>query len=150
MSAGNFIPFKKAPYRMLRQELDWLTPGAGTWKAALLTSAYTPDANAHDAWDDVSAHECADGDYARQNLASRTITQDGSNRTVFDAADVDFGNAVSIAARYMVLFLDTGTPATSYLFGYVDLNDGGSGNVESTNDDFDVGFNASGIYRVTP
>jgi len=69
---------------------------------------------------------------------------------IFDADDVDFGDSVSISARYLVLWVDTGTGSTSYLMGYVDLNDGGSSNVSSTNSDFDIQWSSSGIYQIKP
>lgn len=148
MTVGNFTAQASFVYRVARGDIDFLTD---TIMAMLLDNAYTPTA-AHDALDDVSAQEVNAGtypDYARQTLASKTITQDGSLRTVFDAADVDFGNAVTISARYMMLFKDSGVAGTSYLLGYIDLNSGGSANVSSVAGDFDVGFNASGIYRIT-
>lgn len=73
-----------------------------------------------------------------------------AQRVTFDANDVDFGDSVSISARYLVLWLDTGTSGTSYLMGYVDLNDGGTGNVSSTNSDFDVSWATEGIYQIKP
>ena len=150
MAVGNFIPYDSFVYRVARGDFDFLVD---TVKMLLLDNAYTPLPAAHDALDDISANEVDDGvftDYAQQTLAGKTITQDGSTRTVFDANDVDFGNAVTITARYAVIFKDSGTPATSWLMGYIDLNDGGSTAVSSTASDFDVGFNAAGIYRIDP
>lgn len=147
MAAGNFIPYDEFVFRFARQEFNFLN---GTIEALLLDNAYTPDTAAHTVLGDVTGQEITDTDYARQTLANNTITQDGSGRTVFDADDVDFGNAVSIAARYMVIVLNTGVASTSYLMGYVDLNDGGTGNVSSTNSDFDVAFSANGIHRIDP
>ena len=147
MAAGNFIPYDEFVFRLAQQEFDFLN---GTMEAILLDDAYTPDTAAHTVIGDISSQEISDTDYSRQTLANKSITQDGSGRTVFDADDVDFGNSVSISARYMVLALNTGTGSTSYLMGYVDLNDGGTGNVSSTNSDFDVAFSADGIYRIDP
>jgi len=147
MAAGNFIPYDEFVFRLAQQEFDFLN---GTMEAILLDDAYTPDTAAHTVIGDISSQEIGDTDYSRQTLANKSITQDGSGRTVFDADDVDFGNSVSISARYMVLALNTGTGSTSYLMGYVDLNDGGTGNVSSTNSDFDVAFSADGIYRIDP
>lgn len=147
MAAGTAQPYNKGLYHMLRQEADFL---GGTVKMALLDNAHTPDLVNDEFFDDVSADECADGDYAQQTLGTKTITQNGSGHTVLDAADVDFGNAVTIAARYAVIYIDTGTPATSTLLFLIDLNDGGSANVSSTNSDFDVGFAGTGIYVVDP
>ena len=147
MAAGNFIPYRSFVLKTARQEFDFL---GATIQALLANVGYTPNVATHDALDDVTANEIADAGYARQTLGGKTIAVDGSGRTVWDANDVDFGNAVTLAAKYMILFLSTGTPATSWLMGYVDLNDGVGSNVQSTSSDFDVGFNAAGIYRITP
>jgi hypothetical protein len=146
MAAGAFLPYQSFVYRTARGDIAWLTD---TIKALLATSTYTPNAATHTTLSDIT-NECADSGYARQTLGSKTITLDGSGRTVWGAAGLDFGNTVTIAGRYVVLFKDTGTAGTSYLCGYVDLNNGGSGNVSSVNSDFDLAWNASGIYRITP
>lgn len=104
MAAGNFIPYDKSFInRVLQQQLPYLLT---TVKMALLDNAHTPAPTTDQVWADVSGDEIADGDYSQQTLTSQTITQDGSNRTVFDAADVDFGDAVTISARYAVVYCD--------------------------------------------
>ena len=144
MAVSAFIPTQEFLLRLARQEFDFL---GGTIRAALLTDAYTPNTATHRVWTDVSAHECADADYAPQTLSGKTLAIDGSGRTVFDAADVSFGAAVSIAARYEMLYLDG---VTDYLMGYFDLNDGGTGNVSSINSTFSVAFDPGGILRLVP
>ena len=119
-----------------------------TIKAALLTNSHTVAVDTDDFWDDVSGEECADGDYSAQTVSGKTITLT-SNKVRFDCADIDFGNSVTISARYLVLYKDTGTPATSNLLWIADLNTGG-GNVSSSSSDFYVQINANGIYEVTP
>jgi len=145
MAAGNFVPYEQGILDIANQTVDFV---GGTVKAMLLTAAYTPSASADQHLDDIVANECADGDYARQTVGSKTIAL-ASNKVRFDCADIDFGNAVTITAKYLVLFLDTGTPSTSTLLWYVDLNTGG-GSASSTGADFDIAINASGIYEVTP
>ena len=144
MAVSAFIPTQEFLLRLARQEFDFL---GGTIKAALLDDAYAPDMAAHAVWADVAAHECSDADYTQQTLGGKALSVDGSGRVVFDAADVSFGNPVSISARYAMLFLD-GT--ADYLMGYFDLNDGGTGNVSSINSTFSVGFDAAGIVRLVP
>lgn len=145
MAAGPFVAYPSFTYRVARGDIAFLTD---TIKALLATATYTLS-TAHDALDDIT-NECADAGYARQTLGTKTITQDGSLRTVFDAADLDFGNNVSISGRYIIVFKDSGTASTSYLLGYCDLTGGAGGNVSSVNSDFDLAWNASGIYRITP
>lgn len=149
MAVGSFIAYNSFIYRAMRDAVLGESNLNGTYQALLLDNAYVPSL-AHATLADVVANECTDPDYGRRNIAGLAVSQDGSSRTVIDANDVDFGNAVTIGARYIVIVCYTGVNATSYLVGYMDLNDGGAANVQSTNDDFDVGWNAAGIYRITP
>ena len=150
MAVGAFKMYKSFQYRAMRDAMLGESNIAGTLKAALLDNAHTPSLTAHSTWNDVSGDECADGDYAEQTITGLAIGQDGSSNTTIDANDVDFGNAVTISARYLVLYYDTGTPTTSYLVGITDLNDGGAANVSSTADDFDISWPAGGFYTITP
>lgn len=145
MAAGNFTAYQQGQLEIANRSADFV---GGTIKAMLLTASYTPNAATDQYLDDISANECADGDYARQTVGSKTIAL-ASGKVRFDCADIDFGNAVTITAKYLVLFLDTGTPGTSTLLWYCDLNTGG-GSVSSTAADFDIAINASGIYEITP
>lgn len=106
MAAGNFVPYKSFLFREARSEFDFLDDAI---RAILLDNAHTPDAANDRVYADVSADECNDGDYAAQTLATKTITQDGSDRTVFDAGDVDYGAAVTIEARYIALHSNDST-----------------------------------------
>lgn len=150
MAVSAFKMYKSFMYRAMRDALLGESNIAGTLKAILLDNAYTPSLTGDTLLSDIVADECADGDYARQNISGLAVSQDGSSNTALDAADVDFGNAVTISARYLVLVWDTGVDSTSYLVGYVDLNDGGSANVSSVANDFDISWNAAGFYVVTP
>jgi hypothetical protein len=144
MAVGTPKIYEKTGLLILNQGLDFVND---TIKAALLDTSHTVDLVNHDFFDDVSADECADGDYVQQTLASKTLAT-VSGKARFDFADIDFGNAVTISARYLVIFKDTGVEATSPLIWVVDLNTGG-GNLSSTNSDFDVAVNANGIYEIT-
>jgi len=149
MAAGSFIAVDKFPYHAARQAFDFLS---GTIKCALFDNAHTPAPTTNEFLSDLS-NEVSSGtypDYARQTLGSKTITQGTANKVVYDAADVSFGASVTIAARYMYLFLDTGVAGTSKLMGYIDLNNGGSANVASVASAFGITWNASGIYSIDP
>lgn len=136
---GNF--FLKA----LNKEVDWDTD---TIKVALVSSAYTPNQDSHDYWDDVSANEVTGTGYTAggATLASKTATYDSAtNVTVLDAADVVW-SASTITARYAVIYDDAGaTNAQKVLIGYVDFGSDQS----STNGNFTVTWDATGIVRVT-
>lgn len=143
MAASAFDAFEKGMLALMSGDVDF---AADDIKAALLDSDYAPDVVVDDVWSDISADECADGDYTQQALASKAVTV-VSNKVRFDCADIDFGNAVTITAKYLVIYKDTGTPGTSKLLWVTDLNSGG-GSASSTASDFDVAINASGIYEI--
>lgn len=145
MSAGNFTAYQQGLLEIANRDVDFV---GGTIKAMLLTSDYTPDAAADQYLDDISADECADGDYARQTISGKSISLVGG-KVRFDCGDIDFGDTVSIVAKYLVLFRDTGTPATSTLLWFCNLNTGG-GSVSSTTADFEIAIHANGIYELTP
>lgn len=117
-------------------------------KVALVSSAYTPNQDTHDYWDDVSANEVTGTGYTAggQALASKTVTYDAANNvTILDAADAVW-SASTITARYAVIYDDSGaTAAQKALLGYVDFGSDQS----STNGNFTVTWDATGIVRIT-
>jgi hypothetical protein len=146
MTVSAFTVFPNWRLKVDRQEVNFLTD---TINASLMKETWTPNITTQTIWGDVSTHECADAGYVMQTLASKTIALDGSNRTVWDAADLDFGNNVSLAGKYLLLWRANATAGQRYLMAYADLNEGG-GNLVSVSDDFDFAFSANGIFRVTP
>lgn len=136
--------YTKFPAKLANAEIDWDTD---TIKVALVTSSYTPDQDAHDYWDDVSANEASGTGYTAggATLASKTITQDNAtNKQTFDAADVSWTSS-TITARYAVIYKSTGTASTSPLIGYVDF----ASNQSSSSGTFQIQWNASGIFATT-
>lgn len=146
MSVSNFIVFPVWPYRSARGEVDFLTD---TIHASILKATWTPDIDAHTVWGDISAHETADADYGQLTLSSKVINLDGNGRTVYDCADFNFGDTVSIGGKYLVLWRADATAGLRYNMGYWDCNVGG-GDLNSVADDFDFAVNANGILRLTP
>lgn len=117
-----------------------------TIKLALLTSSYTPDQDAHDFFDDVSAYEVsASGSYSTGGATlTVTLTQDNTdNEGVFDATDVSFTGA-TITARYAVIYKSTGVASSSPLIGLIDFGS----NQTSTNGTFAITFASEGIVNV--
>lgn len=117
-----------------------------TIKLALVTDSYTPDVDAHDFWDDVSANEIgATGTYSAGGATlAVTLSQDNTdNEGVFDATDVSFTTA-TISARYAVIYKSTGVAGTSPLICLIDF---GSNQV-STAGTFTVTFAAEGILNL--
>lgn len=132
--------------KAFNKEIDWDTD---TIKVALLTSSYTPDQDAHDYFDDVSAAEVtgSTGYTAGGNtLASKTSTYDNAtNVIVLDAADTTW-SASTITARYAVVYdASGGSASTNPLIGYVDFGS----NQSSSNGNFTITWDATGIVRVT-
>lgn len=139
MAAGAFVLYNEG-----KEDLFTVDADAQAYRWALALAAYTPAAT-HTTWSEVSANECADGDYAQQNATGVSITQ-AAGTVTFDIGDVDFGNTVTITAKYLILIQGTvaGGAGTDRLVGYVDLSSGG-GSVSSTAGNFDITINASGI-----
>lgn len=117
-----------------------------TIKLALLTSSYTPDFDAHDFFDDVSANEvAASGSYsAGGGTLSVTLSQDNTdNEGVFDATDVAFTTA-TITARYAVIYKSTGVSSTSPLVCLIDFGSDQSSSAGT----FTITFAAEGILNL--
>ena len=136
--------YTKFPAKALNGEIDFDTD---TIKVALVTSSYTPDQDAHDYWDDVSANEASGTGYTAggATLGSKTVTQDSAtNKQTFDAADVSWTSS-TVTARYAVIYKSTGTASTSPLIGYVDFGS----NQSSSSGTFSIAWNASGIFATT-
>ena len=131
--------------RAFNKEIDWETD---TVKVALLTGSYTPDQDNHQTWSQVSASEATGTGYTAggATLGGKTATYDAANNvTILDAEDVTWANS-TITARYAVIYDDAGaTAADKVLLGYVDFGT----NQASTNGNFTITWDASGIFRFT-
>jgi len=119
----------------------------GTLKVALVLTAYTPDQNLHDFFDDITNEVTGTNYTAGGNAAATpTYTLSGAGLITFDAADPATWaqNAGGFtAARRAILYYDTGTPATSRLVAYSDDFGSDKGNVSG---DFSIAMDAAGIY----
>lgn len=131
--------------KALNKEVDWDTD---TIKVALVSSAYTPNQDTHDYWDDVAANEVSGTGYTAGGLtlAGKTATYDSAtNVNILDANDAVWASS-TITARYAVVYDDSGaTNAQKVLVGYVDFGSDQS----STNGNFTVTWDATGIVRIT-
>lgn len=136
---GSFIA------KALNKEIDLDTD---TIKVALLTSAYTPNQDVHDYFDDVVANEVTGTGYTAggATLTGKTVSYNAStNETTFDADDVVLGSS-TITARYAVVYdASPATNATRPLIGYVDFTSDQS----STNGNFTITWDATGIVKIT-
>lgn len=131
--------------KALNKEVDYDTD---TIKVALVNSSYTPNQDTHDYWDDVSTHQVSGTGYTAGGvtLTNKTVTYDSANNVIIlDADDAVWPNS-TITARYAVIYNDSGaTAAQKVLLGYVDFGSDQS----STNGNFTVTWDATGIVRIT-
>lgn len=131
--------------KALNKEVDY---DSDTIKVALVSSAYTPNQDTHDYWDDVVTNEVSGTGYTAGGLtlAGKTVTYDSANNVVvLDANDAVWASS-TITARYAVVYDDSGaTNAQKVLIGYVDFGSDQS----STNGNFTVTWDATGIARFT-
>lgn len=130
--------------KAFNKEISWT---ADTIKVMLLSSAYTPNQDAHDYLDDVVANEVTGTGYTAggATLAGKTSTYDAATNTVkLDANDVTWANS-SITARYAVVYDDSGaTNGQKPLLAYADL-----GERSSSNGAFDLTFGTDGVITLT-
>ena len=128
---------------MANGSINWTTD---TIKVALCTSAYTPDQDAHDFFNDVTNEVTGTGYTAGgATLGSKTSAYTGgTNTTALDAADTTW-SASTITARYAIIYKSTGTAATSPLIGWVDFG----ADVVSSAGNFTITWDAGGIFTLT-
>lgn len=148
MAIGNLLAFQEHTLRTALQQFNYL---AGTMTAALMKSSYVPDQAANKEWSDISAHEvdsASFADYSQQVLAGKTLAKAVGGETAYNFDPIDFGANVTITAKWLVLFLDTGGVG-SYLWGYADLNDGG-GDLVVTSGPLIITPDSGGAYLLDP
>lgn len=107
----------------------------GTVKVALSTAAYN---SAHDFYDDVSANTIG----TPQTIGSATVTNG-----LFDGADVTFTAVTGSQVVSLVIYIDTGSAATSRLVTFLDTNVTGLP-VTPNGGDISITWNASGIFQL--
>lgn len=117
-----------------------------TIKLALVTSAYTPDIDTHDFFDDITNEVVGTGYVAGgAALTTKATTQDNTNDQMDYTADNVTWSSSTITARAAVLYKDTGAAATSPLIAYFDFGSDQS----SSSGDFTVQWDAGGILTIT-
>lgn len=118
-----------------------------TVKVALLANTYTPDQDVHQYFSDVSANEVTGTGYTAGGnvLTTATMTYTGATNVLTFSGDNAAWAASSITAAYAVLYVDTGTAATSPLICYVDFQT----DVTSSSGTFQITWDAAGIAQIT-
>jgi hypothetical protein len=109
----------------------------GTVKVALVdTGTYTYDA-AHDFYNDLSGVVGTD-----QTIANTTVTNG-----LFDGDDVTFSAVSGATVEALVIYIDTGSAATSRLVAYIDTSVTGLP-ITPNGGDITITWNASGIFQL--
>lgn len=125
------------------KEIDW---DSDDIRVALVTSVYTPDQDAHEAWSSVVANEISGTGYTANGnaLVSPTRTYVGAtNRTILDANDPTWTSA-TFTARYAVFYDRTpATDATRWLISWVDFG----GNESVTSGTFTLQLDPLGVLK---
>lgn len=118
-----------------------------TLKCALFGSAWTPDKDTMDNWDDISADEISGTNYPTGGIeiTGKSITHDdGSDKGIFDADDVNFPNVTLLNVRWAVIY-KVGTTTAAKLLGAWDFG----ANQNPVAVDLLVKWNAGGILTWT-
>lgn len=121
---------------------------ASAVKVALLTSAYTPDIDAHHYFTSVSAQEVAGDGYTAggYTLTGVSATVDKTNNLAYlDCGNPTWTSATLSNVRFPVIYRDTGDAATAPLLGYINLGS----NKTITDGTFTLTVSASGLLRLT-
>lgn len=119
-----------------------------TIKASFHTSSYTPDADAHDFFDDVTNEVSSSGSYTSGaaggiTLANAAVTADNTdNEGVFDADDLQVTTFTG-TFKWIVLRKDTGTASSSALIAAIDMT-----SVAANNGTVDIVWLAEGILNL--
>lgn len=145
MAAGNPQAYGQFLLNCLNNTSDWVNDNH---YAILLTSSHTFTIT-HTTLADISANEIADYDTSGPQDMTGEALSGAAGTVTFDADPVDFGNNVTITARYIAYLEGTvgAKSGTDKLCFSAALDD--TADKSSSNGDFDVDFNASGACTVT-
>lgn len=130
--------FNDALTSIVKGEIDYLND-----TVVVLLTTTAPDIDAETFISDIGG-EITGGGYVRKTLASKTVTTDDTNnRTVADAADVQW-TALTNAFRYIVVAQSTGNDATSRAI--VTIDTGSTQTID--NGTYDLSWPSSGIFFI--
>ena len=128
---------------MLNKEIDF---DSDTVRAMLVTSTYTPNQDTHRYKSSVTGEAAGSGYTAGGvTLTGRTVTYDTATNTLVLDCDDPTWAAVSVTARYLVVYRSTGSDATSPLICYEDFG----ADKTSSGGAFIFQVPASGLLRLT-
>jgi hypothetical protein len=111
---------------------------SGTVKAALVDTGTTAYSSAHDFYDDISSAVVG----TPQTIANKTYTNG-----LFDGDNVTFTALAGATAEAIVIYIDTGSAATSRLVAFLDTGVTGLP-LTPSGGDVTITWNASGIFQL--
>lgn len=111
---------------------------AGTVKVALIDTGTYTYSSTHQFWSSASSASVG----TPQTIGSKTFTNG-----LFDGADVTFPTVTGATAEALILYIDTGTAATSPLVAFIDTSVTGLP-VTPNGGDISIQWNASGIFQL--
>jgi hypothetical protein len=141
MAAGNFNLYSAATLSLMSAGINL---SSDNFSVILLTNAYTPAADTHALYSDVSAAEVVTGNgYTVGGLSLTGVTWTRSGATCTYAAQSAVWPGTTISARYAAIVRRAGVSltGTDKLLGYMDLT--GSGNQSTTAATWQVNWNNS-------
>lgn len=145
MANVTVVTYMNGAKGLLSGGINWVTDNI---KAALVGSGYTPDQDAHDFWDDVSANELgAGGGYTAGGvlLTGKAVNMDAAtNKLTISATGPSWTN-ITGTFKYVVFYKSTGTASDSPLIAYMPL----SAARTLAGDNYTVTIGANGIIQAT-
>lgn len=129
--------------KVLDRTVDYVSDNVAV---LLVGNTYTFD-ESHEFVSNISDEAVNDtgSGYARQSLASKTITLNTSaNAVVFDCADISY-TAITTTNTLAgaIIYKDSGTDSTSDLVAFIDFAD-----IVTNGSDIDLQINANGLFRI--
>lgn len=124
----------------LGQALDWVNDN---FSVALMDGTYTPDIDADENWDDISANEISATNYTAggQALSGKAITIDDTNdQAEYDCDNPSWSSLGPATIGYAVIYRDTGTPSTSWLLCYIEIATNSNGG------DYTITISGEGVF----
>jgi len=138
------IVFNSFKFKAMAGSIDLVN---NTIKVALVTEGYTPDQDSHQYFDDVTNELPTGNGYVAggQTIAGQTLFTDNTdNEAVADGDDVTWPDS-TIEARYAIMYISTGDPATSPLIACIDFGS----NKETSAQDFVIEWNSEGFLNAS-
>lgn len=150
MAAGSFTIFNVAKTKLVDGTFDL---DSHTWKAVLVTQSWSPAAtytgtSTQARYSDIGGAEVANGNgYTTGGVTLSGVSLTRATGTVTWTTNSAQWTNATITAKYIAIYDDTA--ANKDLIGYMDLETTIGAGISSTNGNFTVNWNASGIFTLS-